>query len=334
MVALGGEEVQLLLILNLGTRWGWVVSVTPRPRCTPGERTSGTHLTGGWVGPRAGLDTEARRKILCLCRGSNPGHPVRNQSLYDSYILYKKEETNSFILLKNDYAFSSVRSFWYQWHFIIIACNSVAIQLMRTSDVFFFFWHRFHFILFDGRKVCSLFCLLSSDSLSFFWFLAISSRCSWYLLVPRFLARGLLIALTMEAARTSETLVNFYQTTRRYNPEDSHLHTLRRENLKSYSSSTWLNHLVLGLSLSLFHIHFNYHALLDILIRSVLIGCPNHCSRFACNSFKTFWIPASLIFINSTPYYFSHNTCQKFRIHCLDFAFVSVCNGPCLGVKR
>jgi hypothetical protein len=38
----------------------------------------------------------------------------------------------------------------------------------------------------------------------------------------------------MEAARTSETLVNFYQTTRRYNPEDSHLRTYRRENLKSY----------------------------------------------------------------------------------------------------
>jgi hypothetical protein len=27
----------------------------------------------------------------------------------------------------------------------------------------------------------------------------------------------------MEAARSSETLVNFYQTTRRYNPEDGHL---------------------------------------------------------------------------------------------------------------
>jgi hypothetical protein len=27
----------------------------------------------------------------------------------------------------------------------------------------------------------------------------------------------------MEAASTSETSVNFYQTTRRYNPEDSHL---------------------------------------------------------------------------------------------------------------
>jgi hypothetical protein len=38
----------------------------------------------------------------------------------------------------------------------------------------------------------------------------------------------------MEAARTSETLVNFCQTTRCYNPEDSNLHTHRRENLKSY----------------------------------------------------------------------------------------------------
>jgi hypothetical protein len=35
-----------------------------RPRFTPGERTPGTHCTRGWVGPRAGLDTEARGKIL------------------------------------------------------------------------------------------------------------------------------------------------------------------------------------------------------------------------------------------------------------------------------
>jgi hypothetical protein len=38
----------------------------------------------------------------------------------------------------------------------------------------------------------------------------------------------------MEAARTSETLVNFYQTTRLYNPGDSHLRTHRCENLKFY----------------------------------------------------------------------------------------------------
>jgi hypothetical protein len=45
------------------------------------------------------------------------------------------------------------------------------------------------------------------------------------------------IGLMMEAARTSETLVNFYQTTRRYNPEDSHLRTHRRENLRSNYNS-------------------------------------------------------------------------------------------------
>jgi hypothetical protein len=43
-----------------------------------------------------------------------------------------------------------------------------------------------------------------------------------------------LIALIMEAASTSETSVDFYHTTLRNNPEVSHLHTRRRENLKSH----------------------------------------------------------------------------------------------------
>jgi hypothetical protein len=41
----------------------------------PGERTPGTHWIGGWVGPRAGLDTGARRKI-CPCWGSNLDRPI------------------------------------------------------------------------------------------------------------------------------------------------------------------------------------------------------------------------------------------------------------------
>jgi hypothetical protein len=82
MMALGRRGSIALLIFDLGTRWGRVVSVTPRPRFISGERTPGTHCTGGWVGPRAGLDTEARGKILCLCRGWNPDRPVRSQTLY------------------------------------------------------------------------------------------------------------------------------------------------------------------------------------------------------------------------------------------------------------
>jgi hypothetical protein len=37
----------------------------------------------------------------------------------------------------------------------------------------------------------------------------------------------------MEAARSSEKMVNFYQTTRRYNPEGSHLRTNRYTELSS-----------------------------------------------------------------------------------------------------
>jgi hypothetical protein len=38
--------------------------------------------------------------------------------------------------------------------------------------------------------------------------------------------------MMMEAANTPDMSVNFYKTTRRNNPEDSHLHTHRRENMK------------------------------------------------------------------------------------------------------
>jgi hypothetical protein len=48
----------------------------------PYERTPGTHWIGGWVSLRAGLDTDARGKILCLCQGPNPGCPVHGQTLY------------------------------------------------------------------------------------------------------------------------------------------------------------------------------------------------------------------------------------------------------------
>jgi hypothetical protein len=48
-------------------------------------------------------------------------------------------------------------------------------------------------------------------------------------------------ALMMEAARTSETLVDIELRTRQYIPEDSELHTRRRENLKSHKFETSLN---------------------------------------------------------------------------------------------
>jgi hypothetical protein len=45
------------------------------------------------------------------------------------------------------------------------------------------------------------------------------------------------IMVMMAAVSSSKTSVNFYQTTRRNVPEDSHLHTRRRENPKSHSGT-------------------------------------------------------------------------------------------------
>jgi hypothetical protein len=48
--------------------------------------------------------------------------------------------------------------------------------------------------------------------------------------------RAMIIALMMEAARTSETSVDIQLRTQQYIPEDSELHTCRHENLKSHIS--------------------------------------------------------------------------------------------------
>jgi hypothetical protein len=65
-----GERIELLLIYVTS------MSVTPTSHFTPGERTPGTHCTGGWVSLKAGLDTEVREKILFMCWGSNHGRPI------------------------------------------------------------------------------------------------------------------------------------------------------------------------------------------------------------------------------------------------------------------
>jgi hypothetical protein len=46
------------------------------------EWTPGIHRIGGWMGLRAGMDTEAGGKILYLRQASNPGRPVCSQTLY------------------------------------------------------------------------------------------------------------------------------------------------------------------------------------------------------------------------------------------------------------
>jgi hypothetical protein len=59
-----------------------------------------------------------------------------------------------------------------------------------------------------------------STKMAVFWFVAPCSLVEFY---QRFRGPCCLHHQGDRPARTSETLVNFYQTTRCYNPEDSHL---------------------------------------------------------------------------------------------------------------
>jgi hypothetical protein len=53
-------------ILDLYTRWRWWLD------SRTWDRARGIHRKGGWVGPRASLDTVDRRKFCCSCLESNP----------------------------------------------------------------------------------------------------------------------------------------------------------------------------------------------------------------------------------------------------------------------
>jgi hypothetical protein len=86
MEALGGERrYSSYTFMTSALDGGERSASRPGRAFTPGERTPGTHCTGGWVGPRAGLDTEPREKILLPLPGIEPrssGRPARSQTLY------------------------------------------------------------------------------------------------------------------------------------------------------------------------------------------------------------------------------------------------------------
>jgi hypothetical protein len=84
-------EVYFHSFFELGTRWRWVVSFTPRPLYTQG-RAPGTLWIGGWVGPRVGLDTVWKRRIPAPTGNWTPHHPARSPALYHWAILALSSE--------------------------------------------------------------------------------------------------------------------------------------------------------------------------------------------------------------------------------------------------
>jgi hypothetical protein len=88
----------------------------------------------------------------------------------------------------------------------------------------------------------------------------------------------------MEAARSSETSVNFYQTTRCYNPEDSHLRTNCRKNLKSYV----INCIHCVRLYSVHNIEDTKHSSQVVSSNALYSGCTGFNSRFVPSIFVGF----------------------------------------------
>jgi hypothetical protein len=76
-----GEWRYSSTILDLGTRWTWVVSFTTWLLYPRGKSPS-THWIRGWAGLKTGMDAVDKRKISFLCWHSNPSCPAHSLSLY------------------------------------------------------------------------------------------------------------------------------------------------------------------------------------------------------------------------------------------------------------
>jgi hypothetical protein len=67
MKTYGGVDVWIHIFLTSALVAGELSASRPS-RFTPGERDSGKHWIGGWVGPKAGLDDTEEYKFLTLPR--------------------------------------------------------------------------------------------------------------------------------------------------------------------------------------------------------------------------------------------------------------------------
>jgi hypothetical protein len=92
----------------------------------PGERTPGTHCTGGWVGLTVGLDTEVRGKILCPYRGSNPDRPVRSQTLF--WLTYSSSSPTLWLTLTVSVIFAWV------WNLVSLYGEKSSVELESAGE--------------------------------------------------------------------------------------------------------------------------------------------------------------------------------------------------------
>jgi hypothetical protein len=99
--------------LTSATRWRWVVSVTPRPRFTPGK---GPPVPIGWEAGWASEPVWTQRleeKSLCPCRGSNLDRPIV-QPVVRHYTAWATAAHSSCVMQTN-------------WNLVVLYCRGLLL---------------------------------------------------------------------------------------------------------------------------------------------------------------------------------------------------------------
>jgi hypothetical protein len=98
---LRGEEIQLLLILDLSTRWGSVVTVMPQLHFSLGEEAPLPIVQeAGWA-PEPVWTQRLEEKSFRLCQGSNLNRPViqpvaKHYTDWDTWLTHRINTHNYF----------------------------------------------------------------------------------------------------------------------------------------------------------------------------------------------------------------------------------------------
>jgi hypothetical protein len=122
-------EWRYSFILNLSTRWRWVVSFTPRPHYLRGRSAQ-----LGWTGSRAGLVYVQKRTISLPCRELNPSPPARSPSLYR--------------LCCKDYSFSFTSKSWIWYYRRVLKrlnCQIINSTHLSCCYIRILYWTMFMF---------------------------------------------------------------------------------------------------------------------------------------------------------------------------------------------
>jgi hypothetical protein len=138
-------------ILDLDTRWRWVVSFTPRPFYPQGKSPQyPVHRKLGG-GPRVGLDTAVKRKVPSLRLGSNPRTPIV-QPVAQSLHRLSYDDSSIEPDLRHFNSFHISTAYFSQIHFNIIL---PPILLQRKSITLHWVRCYFPFVKFSSQRSVS-----------------------------------------------------------------------------------------------------------------------------------------------------------------------------------